>query len=129
MIPKDLTTDITSRLKTIKGQVDGVIKMLDNGGDPEQIINQFKAVDKAFQKAYFLLLDEVCRKALAIKIVDTVEACPGNCGNEDKIAFILQQFPKLELNEITAKLRETTEIQQRLEKHDKTKNKENRLGE
>jgi hypothetical protein len=37
MLPKDLTRDIKTRLATIKGQVDGLIKMLDNGEDPEKI--------------------------------------------------------------------------------------------
>ena len=88
MLKKYLTTDIKNRLKSIKGQVNGIIKMLDEGKDPEQIIFQFKAVDKGLQKAHYLLLDDVYRKTLAIKIVNTVDACPGNCGNEEKIEFI-----------------------------------------
>jgi DNA-binding FrmR family transcriptional regulator len=45
MIPKDLTKDIIIRLKSIQGQVGGIIKMLDNNDDPEKITTQFKAVD------------------------------------------------------------------------------------
>ncbi|NIT60528.1 MAG: metal-sensing transcriptional repressor, partial [Aliifodinibius sp.] len=75
------------RLNTIKGQIEGIAKMLQEGKDPQQILNQFKAADKGLQNAHYLLLDEVYRKALAIKIVNTVDACPGNCGNEDKIEF------------------------------------------
>ncbi|PTB90503.1 metal-sensitive transcriptional regulator, partial [Marivirga lumbricoides] len=37
MIPKDLTKDIKTRLQSIKGQMDGLIKMLDEGKDPEKI--------------------------------------------------------------------------------------------
>jgi len=29
MIPKDLTSDIITRLKSIKGQIEGIIRMLD----------------------------------------------------------------------------------------------------
>jgi DNA-binding FrmR family transcriptional regulator len=119
MIPKDLTRDIISGLKTIRGQIEGVIKMLGNESDPEQIVNQFKAIDKAFQKTQFLLLDEVYRKALAISIVYAVKACPGNCGNEDKIEYIREEFPKLKLNELSSKLQEIAEIQQRIEKYNK----------
>lgn len=119
MIPKDLTRDIISGLKTIRGQIEGVIKMLGNESDPEQIVNQFKAIDKAFQKTQFLLLDEVYRKALAISIVDAMKACPGNCGNEDKIEYIREEFPKLKLNELSSKLQEIAEIQQRIEKYNK----------
>ena len=43
MIPKDLTKHIKVRLQSIKGQVDGLIRMLDEGKDPEKILIQFKA--------------------------------------------------------------------------------------
>ena len=95
MIPKDLTSDIKTRLKSIKGQIGGLIKMLDEGKHPEKILTQFKAVKNGLDKALFLLLDETYRKALAIQIVKAVNGCPGDCGNEDRIAFIKDQFPHL----------------------------------
>jgi DNA-binding FrmR family transcriptional regulator len=114
MIPKDLTKDIKTRLQSIKGQVDGLIKMLDEGKDPEKILMQFKAAQKGLDKAHYLLLDESYRKALAIKISETVEACPGNCGNEDRIEFIRQQFPNLELDNLTTMMKEIAELKQRI---------------
>lgn len=114
MLPADLTKDVIKRIKIIKGQVEGLSKMLDQGKDPDQILNQFKAVDKGLQKAHYLLLDEVYRKALAIKIVKTADACPGNCGNEDKIEFIRKQFPELELDDLTKQMKEITAIQERI---------------
>ena len=95
-LPTDLILDIKTRLKTLSGQINGIVKMLDEGEDPEQINIQFKSIDKGIQKAHYLLLDEVYRKTLAIKISETVEACPGNCGNEERIEFIRKQFPDLE---------------------------------
>ena len=39
MLPSDLNGNITTRLKTIKGQVEGIINMLEGGSnDPEQIV-------------------------------------------------------------------------------------------
>ncbi|MBT33187.1 MAG: hypothetical protein CMO01_26295 [Thalassobius sp.] len=114
MIPKDLTKDMKTRLQSIKGQVDGLIKMLDEGKDPEKILLQFKAAQKGLDKAHYLLLDEAYRKALAIKISETVEACPGNCGNEDRIEFIRQQFPHLELDSLTQKMKEIAELKERI---------------
>ena len=114
MLPNDLTTDVKTRLKSIKGQIEGIIKMLEKDKDPEQILIQFKAADKALQRAHYLLLDEVYRKALAITIVNTVDACPGNCGHEDKIEYIRKQFPDLKLDEVTQKLKEIREIEERL---------------
>ena len=119
MLPKDLTKDIKTRLKSVKGQVENLLKMLDEDKDPEKILIQFKATRSSLDKAHFLLLDETYRKALAIKISKTVEACPGNCGNEDRIAFIRQQFPFLGLDELTDKMREISEIEKRLESYNK----------
>jgi DNA-binding FrmR family transcriptional regulator/copper chaperone CopZ len=110
MLPKDLTKDLKDRLNIIKGQVEGVIKMLDESDDPAQILNQFKAVNKGFEKAQHLLLDEVFRKTLAMKISEAIEACPGNCGQEEKIEIIKNQFPDLGLYELTDKMKEIDKV-------------------
>ncbi len=115
MIPKDLTKDIKTRLQSIKGQIDGLIRMLDEDKDPEKILTQFKAAKNGLDKAHFLLLDETYRKTLAIKISETVEACPGNCGNEERIEFIRQQFPNLELDTLTTMMKEISELKQRID--------------
>ncbi len=117
MLPSDLTGDIKTRLKTIKGQLEGIIHMLeDESKDPEQILIQFKSVDKGLQKARHLLLDEVFRKSLAIRIVQTVEACSGNCGNEEKIEKVLKEFPDLGLDELTDKMKEIAILEDHLKK-------------
>ena len=116
-LPTDLILDIKTRLKTLSGQINGIVKMLDEGEDPEQINIQFKSIDKGIQKAHYLLLDEVYRKTLAIKISETVEACPGNCGNEERIEFIRKQFPDLELDSLTEKMREIDALKAKLENH------------
>lgn len=116
MLPKDLTKNLKDRLNSIKGQVEGVIKMLDESDDPAQILNQFKAVNKGFEKTQHLLLDEVFRKTLAIKIAEALESCPGNCGQEEKIAIIRKQFPDLNLYELTDKMKEIENIYDFLQK-------------
>lgn len=113
-LPSDLISDIKSRLKTLSGQINGIVKMLDDGKDPEQINIQFKSIDKGVQKAHFLLLDEVYRKAIAIGIVKAVDSCPGNCGNEDKIEYLKNEFPNLELSDLTNKLKEIQTLETRL---------------
>lgn len=115
MIPKDLSHDIKTRLRSISGQVNGLVKLLDKNGDPENILVQFKAVEKALDKAHYLLLDETYRKTLAIKISETVEACPGDCGNEERIEFIRKQFPDLKLDKLTEKMREIDALKAKIE--------------
>jgi CsoR family transcriptional regulator, copper-sensing transcriptional repressor len=120
-LPSDLILDIKTRLKTLSGQLNGIVKMLDDGKDPEQINIQFKSIDKGVQKAHFLLLDEVYRKALAIGIVKAVDSCPGNCGNEDKIEYLKTGFPNLELADLTEKLKEIQTIETRLKTYNEKK--------
>ncbi len=97
--------------------------MLDQSDDPTQILNQFKAASMGFDKAQHLLLDEVFRKTLAIRIAEALETCPGNCGQEEKIAIIRNQFPELGLYELTDKMKEIQKISEILEKkHEPLKN-------
>ncbi len=120
-LPTDLVLDIKTRLKTLSGQLNGIVKMLERGKEPEQIDIQFKSVDKGLQKAHYLLLDEVYRKALAIGIVKAVDSCPGNCGNEDKITNLKEEFPNIALSDLTDKLKEIQAIEQGLNGYNKKK--------
>jgi len=114
-LPADLIFDIKARLKTLSGQINGIVKMLDEGKDPEQINIQFKSIDKAVQKAHYLLINDVYRKALAIGIVKAVDSCPGNCGNEDKIENLKKEFPNIELTDLSKKLKEIQTIENKLQ--------------
>ena len=105
----------------IKGQIEGIIKMLDEGKDPDQILNQFKAADQGLQKAHYLLMDEVFRKALALKLVKVMNACPGNCQDAEKIEYLKDQFPLLEFDELTSKIKEINAIDKRLTQHNEKK--------
>ncbi len=116
MLPKDITEDVVKRLHYIKGQLGGIEKMLQEDKDPKAIINQFKAAEEALNKAHFLLLDEVFRKGLALQLSDVIKACPGNCQEADKIAFLQEKFPQLELGEITGKMKEVDDINDRMVK-------------
>jgi len=115
MLSKNLTKDITTRLKSIKGQVNGLIKMLDENQDPEKILTQFKAAQKGLDKAHHELLDETYRKSLALKIVETVDACPGDCGNEDTIEFLRREFPAIEKEDLTQKMKEISRMKEHID--------------
>lgn len=117
MLPKDLTGDIKARLKSISGQIDGIVKMLDEERSPKDILLQFRSVKSGIHKAEQLLLDEVFRKTLAIQIVKTLDACPGDCGNEEKLEAFRQQFPDLKLEELAEKMEEINALNQWLQEY------------
>ncbi len=119
MLHKELTGDLKTRLATVKGQIEAIMKMLEEEPDPEKILVQFKAADKGLQKAHHLLLDEVFRKSLALKLVQVMNACPGNCKDAEKIEYMKTQFPMLEFDQLTTNMKEINEINKRLEKHNK----------
>ncbi len=62
-------------------------------------------------------MDEVFRKSLALKLVQVMNACPGNCQDAEKIEYMKKQFPMLD--ELTAKMKEINAIDKRLEQHNK----------
>lgn len=123
MLPKDLTRDIKTRLKSINGQIEGIIKMLDEERPPKDILLQFRSVKSGLNKSEQLLLDEVFRKTLAIQIVQTMDACPGDCGNEEKLEAFRQQFPDLKLEELAGKMEEINDLYQWLQEYLKKKEK------
>lgn len=123
MLPHELTGDLIKRLNSVKGQIEGIVKMLNEDREADQIIIQFKAADQALQKAHYMVLDEVFRKSLALKLVDVMNACPGNCQDVDKIEFLKNQFPNLELDELTGKIKEINKISDRLTKHNENNSK------
>ncbi len=51
-LPSDLISDIKTRLKTLSDQINGIVKMLNDGKDPKQINIQFKSIDKGIQNAH-----------------------------------------------------------------------------
>ncbi len=119
MLQSELTRDLKKRLSTVKGQIEGIIKMLDAETDPDKILVQFKAADQGLQKAHYLLMDEVFRKSLALKLVQVMNACPGNCQDADKIEYMKEQFPTLEFDQLTSNMKEINAIDKRLEKYNK----------
>jgi DNA-binding FrmR family transcriptional regulator len=122
MLQKDLVREIKNSMNSVKGQLDGIVKMLGKDHqDPEKILIQFKAARKALESAEFLLLDETFRKSLAVKLSETMEACNGECGQEDAIEMLRKQFPNLGLDELTKKMKEVQAVYEQMKKNQEKK--------
>lgn len=106
MLDKDLIYEFKNKLSNIKGQLEGIVRMLDDDRDPEEILRMFKAAQKQFEQAEYELIEETFRKSLASKIAEALDACPGNCGEQEKIQLLKTQFPLLTENELTQKMKE-----------------------
>jgi len=122
MIPKEITEDVVKRIATVKGQLEGIIKMINGDSDPDKILIQFEAVTQGLRKAHHLLLDDVFRKNLAIKIVEAMNACPGNnCPYAEKIEHLKKQFPTFQFDELAPKIKEIKKIDKQMEEYHKNR--------
>ncbi len=119
MFPEDLRYSVQKRLRSLKGQVQGIEGMLEEDRDPERILEQFRAAREGLANAEKELLDELYRKALAQKIVEANEACPGDCGNEEVIRSLRERFPKMSEAELLESLKGVEDIVADMEKRKK----------
>ncbi|MCL2736525.1 MAG: metal-sensitive transcriptional regulator [Propionibacteriaceae bacterium] len=55
-LPEESRQPVVNRLKRAHGQLTGVIRMLEEGGDCEQVLTQLAAVGKALDRAGFQLV-------------------------------------------------------------------------
>ena len=103
-------------LHYLKGQIDAIEKMIDNGKSINDIYIQFKSLQGTMDKASYLLLEEILRKELALKIVKVVDACPGDCDDAEKIKYVKKEFPNLEIKRVASIISEMDDIESRLDK-------------
>ena len=55
-LPDETVPPVTNRLKRAQGQLAGVIRMLEEGRDCEDVVTQLAAVSKAIDRAGFTLI-------------------------------------------------------------------------
>lgn len=114
---------LKKQLHFLKGQLDGIEKMMDNGRDSNELYIQSKAVEGGVQRLIYDLLDNLLRKELAEKVVKVVNACPGNCPDAEKIKIVQKEFPGMQLKKVASIINEMEAIEKRLEKLNSNNNR------
>lgn len=61
---RDLTP-VVNRVKRAQGQLAGVLRMIEEGRELDDVLNQLKAVSKALERAGFALVTQDLRQTLA----------------------------------------------------------------
>lgn len=105
---------LKKQLHVIKGQIEGVERMIDDNRESEEIYIQFKAIEANFQKTFHEILADDLRKNLASKLVKVVNACPGNCPDAEKIKLVQKEFPDMQLKKVVSIINEMEPIEKRL---------------
>ncbi|TQM64747.1 metal-sensitive transcriptional regulator [Humibacillus xanthopallidus] len=62
--PDDMTP-VINRLKRAQGQIGGVIRLLEEGRDCRDVVNQLAAVNRALDKAGFAIVSSGLRECLS----------------------------------------------------------------
>jgi DNA-binding FrmR family transcriptional regulator len=61
----DATKEATTRLRRVEGQVGGIVKMLEEGRDCEDVVQQLAAVTRAVDRGGLKLMASQLRQCLA----------------------------------------------------------------
>jgi len=117
MIASDLTKSSKDNLKTAKGLIGYIIDNLDNVEKVSAVLLQLKALQGLVNKITIELLDDAYRKALAEKLSQAADQCPGDCGNEGSIEHLLKIFPEIKPEEIPVKLMQIEKMNRELQKY------------
>ncbi len=118
MEPYDEIKELKKHLHYLKGQIEGVEKMIEQEENLNDVYVQFKAIEGTLNKAFYVLLEDILRKHLALKIVKIVDSCPGNCEDAVKIEFVKKEFPNLEIKKVASIITEMDTIEEKLKKFD-----------
>ncbi|WP_372736507.1 metal-sensitive transcriptional regulator [Nocardioides sp.] len=66
-------TPVVNRVKRAQGQLSGVLRMIEEGRDVQEVVNQLKAVTRALDRAGFAIIAMELRAAIAEGPVDDDE--------------------------------------------------------
>ena len=64
-LPAEEMAPVMNRIKRARGQLDGVVRMLDEGRPCEDIVTQLAAVSKALDRAGFAVIASGLRQCVA----------------------------------------------------------------
>ncbi len=116
MYDEDEVKKLKKQIHFLRGQLDGIERMLGENRDPNDVFTQSKAVEGGIQRLIYDLLDNLLRKELAVEVVKVVNACPGDCPDAEKIKMAQKEFPNMELKKVAKIISEMSEIEKRLDK-------------
>ena len=92
------------RLHYITGQLGGIEKMLDDDRLVKDVYAQLKAVEKGVHQAIYGVLDDQLKKHFAGVLAERLPLCPGDCDDAERLQFLKNEFPKLDLKEFIDEL-------------------------
>ena len=72
-IPEDATKPLINRIKRAQGQLGGVLRLLEEGRDCDDVVTQLAAVSRALDKAGFAIVASGLQECLKSQDSDSVD--------------------------------------------------------
>lgn len=72
---------VLKRLRYVKGQIEGIERMIDSNRSLQDIFIQLKAIEQGVSKIIYVVFEEQLKKHLAEVLSKRLAACPGNCSD------------------------------------------------
>lgn len=88
--------EFIKRLHFIKGQIEGIEKMMNDGREVKEVFDQLKAIEQGLHKAIYDVLDDQLKKQFAGLLAERLALCPGDCDDAGRLQLLKREFPKLE---------------------------------
>ncbi len=95
---------ILKRLSFVKGQIQGIEKMIENNRSIKDLFVQLKAVEQALHAATYGVFEDQLKTHLAEALSERLATCPGNCSDAERLQFTRREFAKLDLKGIIESL-------------------------
>ena len=92
---------LRNQVNYLRGQADGVGRMLENGSPSADVVIQLRAMRAGIDRALRLALEGSAREQLSAELRARVLACPGLCDYCDDLTAIIDD---LDLDEVVGKV-------------------------
>lgn len=95
---------ILKRLHYLQGQLKGIERMIEEDRPIQEVSNQLKAVEQGVHATIYDVLEDQLKMHLAEVLSVRLAACPGNCGDAERLQWTKQQFATLDLKGVIESL-------------------------
>ncbi|MDE3056736.1 MAG: metal-sensitive transcriptional regulator [Bacteroidota bacterium] len=103
-ISEEEKKEIVQRLHRVKGQLDGIERMLDDDRAVKEVYSQLKAAERALHEAIYGVLDDQLKKHFAEVLAERLALCPGDCDDAGRLQFLRTEFAKFDLKNLIDEL-------------------------
>ncbi|MBI1805656.1 MAG: metal-sensitive transcriptional regulator [Ignavibacteria bacterium] len=89
--------ELLKRIHFVKGQLDGIERMMTSDRSVKEIYGQLKAAERGLHQALYVVLNDHLKAHFAEVLTERLALCPGDCDDAERLQFLRHEFSKLDL--------------------------------